>query len=120
MAWQAIIELDGSTARWLDGWTTQQLNGLLLSSTAWRLNGWMTAEQLDGCWAWWLDGLMAGQLDDGWTAWRLDGLTAWGLDGWTTAEQLNSSLSSTAWRIDGRMTSLSLLIQIFLLLSLSL
>jgi hypothetical protein len=81
----------------------------------------MTAEQLDGCRAQWLNGLMAGRLDGWTTAEQLDGLTARRLDGWTTAEQLDGLLSLTARRLDGWTTSLSfLLIQIFLLLSLSL
>jgi hypothetical protein len=64
--------------------------------------------------------LTAGQLDGWTTAKQLDGSMARRLDGWMTAKQLDGLSSLTDWRLDGWTTALLLLIQIFLLLSLSL
>jgi hypothetical protein len=44
---------------------------------------------------------MAGRLDGWMTAEQLDGSTAQWLDGWTMAEQLDGLSSLTAWRLDG-------------------
>jgi hypothetical protein len=92
MARQAIVELYGSTAWWLDdGWTAQWLSSL----TARRLNGWTMAEQLNGS------------------------STARRLNGWTT-QWLNFSGQHGRHTMTAIMINDAHLIQIFLLLSLSL